>query len=181
MTAAVLDNDIATECYTDVQQLIADTVRAFVARHGGHYDDLLADANTAWLKGHRAFLEGRNNSESYETEIRRWVWFELFDEYRVRSQHRRQTKTTIKNEEFPEQLVARRGGFDLVEFFDELSEDARYAARLVLDTPAELCAAARARGGTDRNLRCLIRQYLAGMGWSATHITNVFEEIAGAL
>jgi hypothetical protein len=181
MTTAVLDREIAGQCYADVYELITETVRRFVRKHGGNYDDLLADASTAFMLGHRAFLEGRANTPHYEVEIKRWVWYELFDAYRVRTQHRRQSKTVIKNEEFPELLTQRRGDFSLVEFFDELSEDARVAARLVLDTPAELCAAARARGGTDRNLRCLLRQHLHAAGWTAARVSEAFEEIGRAL
>jgi hypothetical protein len=171
----------AEESYRDVEHVIKATVQRFVGRYGGNYDDLLADANTAYMLGYRATLEGRNNSPDFATEIKRWVWFELFDAYRVRSQYRRKDKVVVKQDEYIELLPSRRRTFDMVEFLDELSEDAKLAAALVLETPAELAAAARARGGGDHNLRCLIRAYLRGRGWSPARINASFDEIRVAL
>jgi len=169
------------DVYLEVEGLVKATVARFVRCYGGRFDDLCADADAAFWRGWRACCQGKHNSENFLVEIRRWVWFELFDEYRVRAQHRRKDKVVIKHEEFIGDVARARPEFNALDFFDELSEDARVAAELVLDTPAELVAVVLAKGGEDRNMRSTIRAHLAGMGWGAARINEAFDEIRGAL
>lgn len=177
----------AGECYNDVADLIKITVRAFVKRHGGNYDDLLADANTAYMLGFDAYTHRHTNGRAihanFENEIRRWVWFELFDNHRVRTQHRCKVKVVIANDEFIGERIDYRNHdmCRVVDLMESLSPDARQAAELVVNTPEELAHAARRRGGTDRNMRSVIRQHLAGLGWAPGRINAAFEEVAAAL
>jgi hypothetical protein len=114
-------------------------------------------------------------------EIKRWVWYELFDDYRTRSRHRHKDKVTVEGGEFIENIPTNHRREFLVDFFDELSPDGRTAAMLVLDPPAEVARVARAKGGTDCNLRSTMRQHLRGMAWDAERINGAFEEVRTAL
>ena len=193
MTMATLSTThkiAAGECYMEVRPIIENEVRKFWLKNGGHYEDLLADASMAYLQGFTAFMDptfrqkrGYDDSKPghFEYNIRRWVWACLMDEDRVKKRYRWVDRPVIKNDEFIEEQLDNVPNFSMFEFLDELSEDAQLAARLVLETPADLAFIAAQRGGTDRNLRAVVRQHLAGMGWSVVKINSVFEEVKKAL
>lgn len=180
-TLGTLDRDIVAETYVDMERLIHATVWQFVRKHGGDVEELFSEAQMHFMECCQAWREGRNNSEDLAVEVRRWVWFGLFDTHRTRTGHRRKVKRKMVTEGI--ELVAdyRGQGFDIVALCDQLSEDAAVVARLTLETPAELARVADAKGGEPRNLRSTIRAYLAGLGWAADRINESFDEIRRAL
>lgn len=190
MASATLQRDAAGECYAECEHIIRATVAGFIERCGGNWDDLMAEANLAFVDGYRAFNRpefrakrgyDEHNPTHFTLNIRRWVLAQLRDYFRTKTQHRCAHKVIVKHEEKCELFCDPKPAFNMLNFTDSLSEDARVAAQLVLDTPADLCRAAVARGGSERNLRCLIRQHLAGLGWSSKRVNEVFEEIRLAL
>lgn len=176
-----LEREAAQESFVDVLGLVRRTVYQFARRHGGDPEELFGEAQIAYLKGYQAFQRGLNNSKNFETEIRRWVWFELFDSHRTRTQHRCQNPVIIRGTEYPERIPAAEGDDTWVAAVDRLGEDAGVVVGLVIDTPEALATVARKKGGTPRNFRSTIRAYLRGLGWGAERITEAFEEIAVAL
>ena len=75
--------------YALVKNLIFDQVHKFRGRFGGEFDDLVGEAHVAFMKGHTQVLTGATATglpitAPYATEIRRWVWYELFDAMRTR-------------------------------------------------------------------------------------------------
>lgn len=171
----------AERLYEECKEIVRATATAFAYKFGQDVDEMRADANTAFMKGYKAIMEGRHNSDDLKVEIRRWVWFELFDEYRTRTQHRREVKTVVENYEYIDQLPNNQKGAFVIEFFDGLSSDARTAAMLVLDPPADVAHTARAKGGSECNMRSTMRQHLRQQGWTTERITACFEEVAKAL
>ena len=169
-----------SQAYESVKELIDKTVRGFVRKYGGDYEDLRADANTAWLNGHTAWVEGRANADKYSVEIRRWVWFELFDNYRNKNHLRSKNRVATIGGAIVES-VAEPDTFDMNVFFDELPEEASLVVSLVFDTPEELARVIFGKGGEPRNFRSSIRDYLKGLGWTAMKINECFNEIRQAL
>ena len=172
------------ECYEAVRDLINYTVYRFWRRHGGHLPDLRADADTAWLKGDTACREGRNNAKKYRAEIRNWVWFELFDEYRTKTQHRRQEKTVIENDEYIEQKQETTYNFNMVDYLDELHPDARIVVQLIFGVDQhgrDIAAVAAAKGDSPRNYRSTLRAHLAGQGWDSARINGAFDAVVAGL
>jgi len=171
----------AEELYEEVKDTVIDTARAFARKFRQHEEDMVADAHMAFMKGHSAILRGKNNSPNHRVEIKRWVWYELFDEYRTRTRNRHKVKVKVEGGEFIDNIPTTHNREFLVDFFDALSEDAKQAAMLVLDPPADVAQTARAKGGTDCNLRSTVRQHLRAGGWGVERINAAFSEVVAAL
>lgn len=172
----------ADETYRELEKEIEAVVWAFARKHGGDFEEWMSHALVAFTNGMIAITEGAPNLHADNSvELRRHVWFQLFDLHRTQSQHRRKDKCVIKQEERCDLLPTKTPGFNITDFLDGLTDDGKVAAKLVLDTPADIAAAARERGGSDRNLRSVIRHYLSGLGWHAERISNSFAEVGKAL
>lgn len=174
--------------YTAVSDLIFHQVYKFKRTYGGDIEDLMGEAHVAFMRGHRACEKGENTDPVYSTEIRRWVWYLLFDALRVRLERKRKVKfstTEGKEEVFAEPEVST---FDRDGFMATLSEDARYAAGLVLNTPPALDKVARGKGGSARNYKSTVREYLKApqlcpprLGWKQERVIAAFNEITEVL
>lgn len=174
--------DTVEEGYAAVKNLIFDQVHKFRRRYGGDPDDLVGEANVAFVKGHAALAAKATPAEAYPMEIRRWVWYSLFDAMRVRLERKRKVQfssTTDQEDVYAEQPKA---VFDREEFVGGLTEDGRVAAELVLSPPEAVERVAMAKGGTPRNYKSTVRTYLrTESGWSTDRVNAAFEEIMGAL
>lgn len=172
--------------YNLVKNLIFSQVHKFVNRYGGDFDDLVGDANMAFMKGHAQFTAGVTSTGlpiegTYAAEIRRWVWFELFDAMRIRlsRQHAAPMVEIAEGEDFAD---TRPAEFSLEDFTDGMSEDACLVAGLAINPPPAVEVAANEKGGNPRNIRSTIREYLRNeCGWGAERIGAAFDEIRKAL
>ncbi len=171
--------------YELVKGLIFDQVYKFRRRYGGDVEELTSEAHLAFMKGHTQFVTGtRPNGKPldapYATEIRRWVWFELFDAMRARIQQE-QRATVVPYDDslaFPDRLP----DFDIITWTDGMSDDARRAVALVLDPPEPIEEEAQAKGGSPRNYRSTVRAYLRGAEeWTVRRVNDAFAEIRRAL
>lgn len=184
-TPATTPHD-ANQAYELVSNLIFDQVHKFFRRFGGDFDELVGEANLAFVTGHRQYIDGvRPNGEQithpFAVEIRRWVWFELFDA--MRSRLRRENNAKMLSMESMELDVPAKNStkFKVKEWVAGLGEDAQYAVELVLYPPEEVETTAEARGGTPRNYRSTVRAYLTAEGWKPARINKAFDEIKEAL
>lgn len=186
MTTATLETPkptTADQGYAMVRDLIFDQVYKFQRRYGGDRDDLAGEAHVAFMKGHQQYMRGTTPSgdaieHSYAVEIRRWVWFEMFDAMRLRVDRKSRAKMMpLGDYDAPSPEL----DFNVMDFVEDLSADARVAARMVLGPPAEVAATAAAKGGTPRNFRSTVRAYLADWGWKPARINAAFDEITEAL
>lgn len=182
MTTTTATPRDAAEGYEMVKDLIWQQVYKFQRAYGGDPEDLFGEAQVAFMRGHRRYEEGVSPrgfviDHSYSAEIRRWVWYELFDVMRTKARRNTRARMVpIGNRDF-----GTEPGSPLQDLVDELGEDARYAAGLVLDPPDGLRATAEAKGGTPRNYRSTVRSHLRGEGWGTDRINKAFEEITNAL
>lgn len=74
-----------------------------------------------------------------------------------------------------------RHGFDAAALFEKLGPAAARAASVVLDMPSEFKREAEERGGTPRNFRAALRNWLLREGYTSAEVTQAFLEIQGAL
>jgi len=172
----------ADEAYKLVKNLIFHQVHKFRNQYGGEFDELVGEANEAFVRGHQQFCRGTSPTgrvieADYGTEIRRWVWYTLFDKMRTRV--RRQNHTPM--EAICDRDFAAPATTHNTEWAEELSDDARYAVELVLHPPEAIEATAEAKGGEPRNYRSTVRQYLRTQGWAVARVNEAFSEIKGAL
>lgn len=173
------------EGYALVRNLIFDQVHRFRRRYGGDVDELVGEANLAFVRGHEQFVGGvMKNGQPIRTEyhrhIRYWVWYELFDAMRARLS-RHALVAIVPVADYGDYNLAAPAGFDAMEFADELSEDARYVAQLVLDPPVAVSRVAVAKGAQPRNFRSTIRDHLKDRGWANARINAAFGEIKETL
>lgn len=161
--------------WAEVENLVRATAWRFGDRYGGDRDELFGEAQVAFLKGHYHYHDVCP-PHPYHTEIRRWVWFELFDAMRLRLEQRARTRVDVAGEAVyaaPDDDHAR-----FARLACEVSDDAAFVLGLVFAPPEGLGADIRGRGGEGRNYRACIRNYLRrACRWSSRRINTAFDEI----
>lgn len=174
--SAALSTDAASETYADVQEKLDKLSYAFVRQYGGNYEDVRADANLYYLRASELYNPGQG---SFEQWVCHRVWLNLLEVVRVQAK---------RNARLPRSAVElgtladRR--FDMVEFLDELSDDARTVVRLLFVGNRDVALAEIQRGGLKpkpHQTRNAIREYLRDVGWGAGRILESFQEIRKAL
>ena len=165
-----LTADPRTATYEDVELLIYKTANRFARQYGKDVDECISIANESYLD---AYADHDPRKGKFSTCVVTYAWNAMRNYYRSERRHDR------------EQATDDLSGYGVedgpVVDLDELSEDARHAAMLALDPPAELASQAKAKGGHCHNWRSTIREYLAGLGWAAARIAESFEEIRTVL
>ena len=135
--------DDAAEAYELVKNLIFDQVHKFRRKFGGDVDELVGEANLAFMKGHTQYMSGHRaggaEHDAYHVEIRRWVWFELFDAMRTRLSRKSQVGMVAAGDHVYDFADTT---FDSVVWAADMGDDARMAVNMVLEPP--LCVAYRA-------------------------------------
>lgn len=168
------------EAFALVENLLFDQVHKFHRRFGGDKDDLIGQANEAFVKGHAEFITGKTRTgrdikDPYATSIRRWIWFSMFDIMRARIAKNDATEA-IGERDFAHTDAER---FDIEELC--LGTDARKVVKLLIDAPRSVELPAERKGGTPRNYRSTVREWLTDRGWAPLRINAAFREIKNAL
>jgi len=181
MRPADVPADVNT-AYGLVKNLVFDQVHRFHRRYGGEFDELVSQANTAFVRGHTEFVSGKTNGGSpirqpYAAKIRLWVWYSLFDAMRARIAKNDATES-IGERDFE---LMQPEIFDFEEFTACLGDDATEVVRLLADMPRGIIAPAMRKGNTPRNYRSALREYLTDRGWTAQRISEAFAEIKATL
>ena len=192
MTTATLSpvrRATADETYSELKNLIYSTVWNVVKQYGGDFDELMSDANIAFLEAYANF----DGSSSFSSWVRQSVWFKCVDSIRDRLTEQQRYKrlqddtkngVPIQRTAHDEQVDGIPDTFStwsLNGLLEDLTEDARIVVQLTLETPVELEAVVQAKGGQPRNLRSSLRSYLAEMGWTACRIAESFNEVRRVL
>lgn len=154
----------ATEkLYADHEGMIAGEVWRLHRRAGGDWAELKAEAD--WIFAHAAATFRPELGNRFST----WLVWQLRTRLLKTLQTRWATKHDRERPDF-EALESRRG-FDLDGWLGELSDDARFAARLAL---------AAERHSTPAK-RSAVVAFLADLGWCGARICESFREIREAL
>lgn len=161
--------------YRLVRDLIFFQVHAFKRQFGGVVDELISEANLAFVKTHNQYITGKTPTgkrftDDYATEISRSVWYRLFDSMRRRV--RREHLCKMAPLETAVNVIDERN----LNIFD-LSVDARFVVALILDPPDSIITRAEIKGGEYRNYRSVVREYLKERNWAKSRIEQSFNEI----
>lgn len=195
MTAATRPID---DTYEDVKKLISHIVTAFHRSYGGDWEEMFAESNIVFMNVYKAFDPARGSftsvlGTSIENRLkdlmfhnaRRKTWSldadgsgGKFGSNGVAMLGRKDNHRMTLAADIPDRPDCT---FHLEQFAENLSKDAVTVLKLILDSPAELAAMAEAKGGTPRNWRSTVRDYLAGLHWHASRIAESFSEIQEVL
>lgn len=176
-------NVVVAETFFDCEQLIVAIVWRYYREQGGCYDDWLAEAKIAYLRAYESF------DPQYGTRFSSWLYGKL--EYHLRNVATQRRRRYYRNKVFNasdvqdaplDTAVQNETSFDLrmQDVCENISTDAMYVLKLLLDTPKELKAAMRSR--KPRDMRKYIYRYLCKHdGWPRAKIDQAFLEVKGAL
>lgn len=175
-----LETSMLNDTYHDVERLIYWTVHRFIKRKGGDFEQCLSTANATFVNAYHRYDPATDGSRSRFTYYVQWIIYkDLLEEQRNEARKARCAK--IDHEAQLETIPTQANGFHLGEFLEELGEDARLVATLVLDTPRDLARAIRHKGGHGMNYRSVLRSHLQSIGWTTARVTEAFHEISNLL
>ena len=162
------------DVYEDCAPLIRQVAHTFARQCGWELDEAVAQATLYFLEAYHTLDPDRGR---LEPRIQYYVRARLLDD--LQKAGRKQLFNLPDGAE-----PARRSPdwFDLGEFRELLSDDARFVLDLLFDSPPEMDAALRAdrTPGYGAVARAL-RSYLRGRGWPAPRVAEAFAEIAAEL
>ena len=173
-----MESDTKTQTYEDVQKLIYKMCHLFRRRHGGEFEELVAEANVAFCKAYEHWRA--NGGACFSTYLATAIYRRLLDKKRTA---RRRAHVWKEGQWYDFQVPAPAGGWQrLSALVEGLSEDAKTIVQLVLDTPAELLSEVKSRGGKSCNWRTSILDHLADdAGWKQNRVSRAFQEVRAAL
>jgi len=174
-TALTAEQHATAEANYDLYKGLLDkTVRGFVNKYGGRYEDLRQDAETIFVQSH---TYGPAPGLTMASHIRSCVWMRLIDQHR----------TTLRREK-------RHTGFEAATLCGledtskdrvrglvaDLTEDAATLLKLFTDTPAELKEIVndgRVSNKKCATVRLAFQNYLREKGWDISRVYRSFESL----
>jgi DNA-directed RNA polymerase specialized sigma24 family protein len=166
-----LQESAAAETYRDVERLLDKLSWDQTRKWGGDWDEWRSLANEAFMQAYQAFDPARGRF----TTLVHWCVTNRFRSEVAAGKKRRERETKLPEDVTDPAAEIR----DRNAWVDEVSEDARLVARMVLDTPRELVEATL--GHRVDEVLGGIRYTLAQLGWGQDRATAAFVEIKEAL
>lgn len=174
---ATLQKEEITEVYERTKKLVYFTVHRFMRQKHLPKDlmpEMISHANWQFMLAYEKY-DGRIEFHKY---LQWCVWKGLLEVIRI---YAVRSKRVAYQDLAPDCAWFTPSKFNLEEWCEGLSQDARVVVRLALNTPHCIAQGAHLRGGKPHNVKYGLRQYLSGMGWSGGRIRNTFNEIRNAL
>jgi len=165
--------------YHDVQGIIRMYVRRWIDRYGtvlGGWEEVESMANEFFMDAYSTFDASRSE---FNTWVGNLIRFNLLTAMKKKFLH---DKRFPAEEATFDELAPKQSSFVLPEFLEELSEDARTVAELVLDAPIDIrLALAQHKTVKPSQLRRAVMGFLKDIGWCAERIAESFSEVSEAL
>lgn len=168
-----------TDVYNDLRPLIEQIARSFAYKYRRDYDETFADANSHFLEAYHGYDPDQDTT--LEQRVQYIVERRLFDSVRVDAERselltRVDADVGIMGATHPEPYERRL-------LTSCLTADARAVVELLLDTPADLLAIMQSdpNPGPASVRRCLRRYLRNTLGWAASKVAEVFDEITEVL
>jgi len=165
-----------TKTYIDMQKLIAEVAWDFWNVYGGDIDDIIAQANLI-------FIDAFSTYDSSRSKITTWLTFKIKKgllDYMRNGNLRESSKIKFDNV-FAEIYPASKKDVSVMEFLDELNEDAHVVLQLFFETPREILVDIQNSSRRIDHARAHIRRRLMNrlrqMGWTVRRMKTAFEEI----
>lgn len=159
--------------FEDVEKLIEGRAAAFGRRcRGVDYDDLKAAALYGFVQAYHSFDPAKS---SFTTWVSKKITGRMKDVLRKRRRDAEKAGNGFVMDDLPSSPGR---VFDLEGWYDTLSEDAAFMARLVFDTPPDIqLFVGRMKVDTVEVFRAAMRDYLHDRGWGMVRIKAAFGEI----
>lgn len=179
--SSALAYDAACETFQDVERLLYATIHRFMKRYGtyvGTFDDLKSEAYVVFCLVNQDYES--DQGPTFAQYLRWKLWRHLIELVRTKTRKNNQHPREAFDERMP--APSKGDGFCMESFLRSLSVDARIMVTVALTEPGDIRLAIAQRGrATPRNVRAAIREFLSDIGWTASQITNTFNEIRRAL
>lgn len=176
---AVLRRSVLEEAYLDYQKLIFDVVHKFIARYGGDFEELLGEANLIFIL---AFNSYNYKAAKFSTWLYSSLWHGLQDykrkEYRTTHFKNHSNKVSFEFEEDNHPVTTSN---EIIDLFDEFSNDAKEVIHLIFNAPPSISNKAL-RKSKPRITKGVVKNYIhQRFGWKHDNINKVFQEIQEVL
>jgi DNA-directed RNA polymerase specialized sigma subunit len=165
--------EILTDIYKNMQKLIAKAAWDFWSVYGGDIDDVIAQANLI-------FIDAFSTYDSSRSEITTWLTFKIKKgllDY-MRSGNLRESSNIKIDSVFAETYPASKKDISIMEFLDELNEDAHVVLQLFFETPSEVLVDIQNSSRRIDHARAHIRRRLMNrlrqMGWTVKRMNKAF-------
>ena len=172
------------ETYNESQEVLWSQIKRFrrrIKHPDATPDNLLSIANEVFVIVYTDFDDTK--SSSFSKRLSFLIWFRFLREFvQIPTQEKRRVtgETRVINMAEHEIAEPTKPSFDITEFLEELSIDAKMIVKLVIDTPKDLRSAIN-KEHLSSHLKSGIKHYLTGLGWTTKRVTESFSEISTAL
>lgn len=169
--------DAISDTYLDFEELIELEARSFSYKHAQtDVEELISHGSEIFMRAYRTYEPSYGKFKTWLVFLLRKIWMEHMRRKAMRN-------SRLPREDLDLGLMAEHvPGFNYGEWLEELSDDAKLVAELVVHSPRDIVLYIRERGDDNpRNFRASVREYLRIMGWSTRRIRDSFSEIAEAL
>ena len=168
------------ETFADVEKLLYLVVHDFRRRRGPglDIDKLKSDVFWSFMVAYEKYEIEKGSFSGY---IRFHACKHLLTKARRVMQERNRESEPLNIDPVWIPQRQRSWQWDAEVFRSLLSEDVDTVVQLTLDVPRGLKRCINRRGGTPRNWRASLRQYLMGQDWEPYRITKAFNEIGDTL
>lgn len=168
---------VLTEAFANSRNLIASIAWHFWQANGGDLDDLIAQANLLFIDAVDSYDPTKN------AKLSTWIFITVRNgllEY-VRNRNVYKTTYTAIDDEFVDTYPASSNDISVMEFIDDMTQDAHIVLSLFLETPREILVNIRNDNKRIDHARFTMRNRLWNRlrqnGWSKHRTTNAFKEI----
>ena len=166
---------LSDEQFEEIQGTIISLTHRTHKKNGGDWDEWYSEACLLAVEAADSWEASRG------TKLNSWVYFCVWTglaDLQMQESRWQAVNQSVDSEEDVEPVDHRR---PFVEWLLELTEDAQYVTRVILEPPAPLAEQIRQRPSNRRTFRVLIRDHLLARGWSRDAVQTVFDEIAAAV
>ena len=164
-----------TETYSDVERMIGMLVDRCQSRFGGDRDELLSEANIAFMRAYKMFDPKKARFTTY---LYHKVWGTLRRHCNTRISRQKRIGGVVQ---INEDLTPTAREFNLHEFSKLLTEDAMFVAQIALETPNDLKQVLLTKKLKRPSWIRTLRRHLLDMGWTMGRIKESFAEIKSIL
>lgn len=173
MLSPSIDLDAHTEVYHDLKRMLHQIVSKFCSRHGENFDEMLAIANLAFCE---CLPQYEKQKARFTTHVYLRVYYSLLETFR---RNKRRAEVFCFADVEADSLAVNRHETFMTDLFDELNDDARTVVKLVLK--GRDVSHSMQECNTIKSTKTAVRNVLNEIGWTASRITESFNEIAHAL
>lgn len=174
MNSLAFARTAADMTFRDTEGWVIQTVRDFTRRYGGEYEEWLSEAYVLFMEAYKQHDQHRSR---FTVWVRNYIWNHLFNLWQ---------KGVGRNNRLPrvyedlDKIAAREETFYVSEWLEELTDDAREAASVVLEDIPDFRLALQGRLA-PHYMKLALREVLKDFGWTASRICESFLEIREAL